>query len=38
MFLDGDRAALRRYKAGDRTSDCVAAYFRREELEGLLEK
>lgn len=34
MFLDGDEEALRLYKAGDRTSDCVAAYFRREGLEA----
>ena len=38
MFLDGDNEALRRYKSGDRISDCVLAYFRREGLEGLLEK
>ena len=29
---------LRHYKAGDRTSDCIVAYFKREGLEGLLEK
>ena len=28
---------LRHYKAGDRTSDCIVAYFKREGLEGLLE-
>ena len=32
MFLDGDHEALRRYKSGDRYSDCVVAYFRREGL------
>lgn len=35
MFLDGDEEALRRYKAGDRSSDCVVTYFRREGLDGL---
>jgi hypothetical protein len=34
MFLDDDEEALRRYKAGDRSSDGVAAYYRREGLEG----
>jgi hypothetical protein len=34
MFLDGDEEALSLYKAGDRTSDCVVAYFRREGLEA----
>jgi hypothetical protein len=29
---------LRHYKAGDRTSDFIVAYFKREGLEGLLEK
>ncbi|OPH84128.1 hypothetical protein [Nitrobacter vulgaris] len=33
MFLDGDYEALRRYKSGDRSSDCVVAYFKREGLE-----
>lgn len=37
MFLDGDEAALRLYKAGDRTSDCLVAYFKREGLEGMLD-
>ena len=32
MFLDGDEEALRLYKSGDRTSDCVLAYFKREGL------
>lgn len=38
MFLDGDEVALVAYKKGDRSSDRVVAYFRREGLEGLLEK
>lgn len=37
MFLDDDEEALRRYKAGDRSSGCVVTYFKREGLEGLLE-
>lgn len=37
MFLDGDEVALAAYKDGDRSSSCVAVYFRREGLEGLLE-
>jgi hypothetical protein len=32
MFLDGDVKALRAYHAGDRTSDLVAPYFKREGL------
>jgi hypothetical protein len=32
MFLDGEDRALRAYHAGDRTSELVAAYFRREDL------
>jgi hypothetical protein len=32
MFLEGDRKALRAYHAGDRTSDLVAPYFKREGL------
>jgi hypothetical protein len=38
MFLDGDEVALAAYKEGDRSGDRVVAYFRREGLEGLLEK
>jgi hypothetical protein len=33
MFLNGDDEALRLYKAGDRTSDRVVAYYKREGLE-----
>lgn len=36
MFLDGDEEALRRYRSGDRITDRVVAYFRREGLDGLL--
>lgn len=36
MFLDGDKEALRRYRSGDRITDCVVTYFRREGLDGLL--
>jgi hypothetical protein len=32
MFLDGDVKALRAYHLGDRTTELVAAYFRREDL------
>src|SRR5207302_334011 len=32
MHLDGDRAALRAYHSGDRTSELVVAYFRRFDL------
>jgi hypothetical protein len=32
MNLDGDKEALRLYKAGDRTSDRVVAYYKREGL------
>jgi hypothetical protein len=32
MFLDGDVKALRAYHSGDRTTELVAAYFRREDL------
>lgn len=38
MYLDGDDVALAAYKKGDRSSDRIIAYFRREGLEGLLEK
>jgi hypothetical protein len=38
MYLDDDRDALRRYKAGDRTSNRILAYFKREGLEGQIKK
>jgi hypothetical protein len=38
MYLDGDDDALRLYKAGDRTSDRVVAYYKREGVEGLLNE
>jgi hypothetical protein len=38
MNLDGDKETLRLYKAGDRTSDRVVAYYKREGLEGLLKE
>lgn len=38
MYLNGDEEALRLYKAGDRTSDGVVAYYKREGLEGLLKE
>jgi hypothetical protein len=34
MFLDGDDEALCLYRAGDRSEQCVVAYFRREGLEA----
>ncbi|OPH83283.1 hypothetical protein B2M20_07815 [Nitrobacter vulgaris] len=34
MFLDDDAEALRRYKAGDRSSDRVVNYFGGQGLEG----
>jgi hypothetical protein len=38
MYLDGDDFALAAYKDGDRCSDSVVTYFRREGLEGRIKK
>jgi hypothetical protein len=38
MFLDGDDVALAAYKDGDRFSDRVVTYFRREGLQGQIKR
>jgi hypothetical protein len=38
MHVENDRAALRAYLNGDRSSELVARYFRRSSLEALLNR